>query len=933
MKIKANMDYIKEDRAIATVITIILFFISFFIVSQHLNYEISRRLLIGGDLDPVLNLNKGWNYVKFTWIEEVFGFPYWGIWYLPYLSILHLLYIVSFGNIILANNIFIVIILFLIFFSVYRLCTMLSKSNVISILSLLFFISIPFVFETLHELTWHTALLFAINNFLIISWIRLYNSKYNYQVMLNILILVTLALFLMRFTPLGQISLLTFSIFLSIVLYSFSNKSNTNKIHEFLPIFKKIVIFYIVLFLIEAPYIIAYYSSLHFWKSEGLENFNKEYFISNIQNTKFINLVRSVGMVSTWAYTHDFFNESSAGMFAWKGLILYKYNTLWILASFTPILLVLILYFITINSKGITNNKKVKISIFLIIFVFILGFDLFALVFPNFIVKSNMLLFLCRSLQKYSQYFLIQIQLIIFILCISEIYKLKAKKSASFLLLFVSMCLIFSSACAIYAAYYNGSFFHKKMNVVIPEDVFKISKLINKYNDANGKVLLYPLTTHSYGYIEYSWGYAGPDIFHWLISSNVIEKHYNQIQPKYVLNEINNIGSNAVDKNILERYNIRFIILRKSWDLSRSYHRPMIPISVAKNYLDSLPYLTRIYEDKNFTVYEYIERTSDIYILNNKYYMINKNEQLSQIFNKPIKKEYNYYNVKNFEIYVEYKLIPKEKTYGNWKMDNYCIIDSDLIKIAVEPYGRTFVFVRYITKNGSELFKPYVFDFPYDKFSKTKIKVKYHRNNILIYINRIPFVNDTLKISRLRLTKLVIGSNLGGYERFKGYICNLEIKINNKTIFEKKSLRCKHSESIQRISKVYSVRISPTLWKVQINATKPFMLSFAESYDPLWEARVYKNGKLVEKVKPVPLYGVINGFWINETGNLTIILRYTPQDWFELGLKISGSTFLLCILYIFYDWRREKGDKWAIKLNDKIKSIVKLVHKHESNKT
>jgi len=37
---------------------------------------------------------------------------------------------------------------------------------------------------------------------------------------------------------------------------------------------------------------------------------------------------------------------------------------------------------------------------------------------------------------------------------------------------------------------------------------------------------------------------------------------------------------------------------------------------------------------------------------------------------------------------------------------------------------------------------------------------------------------------------------------------------------------------------------------------------------------------------------VINGFWINETGNLEIIIRYTPQDWFELGLKISGLTFI-----------------------------------------
>jgi len=109
-------------------------------------------------------------------------------------------------------------------------------------------------------------------------------------------------------------------------------------------------------------------------------------------------------------------------------------------------------------------------------------------------------------------------------------------------------------------------------------------------------------------------------------------------------------------------------------------------------------------------------------------------------------------------------------------------------------------------------------------------------------------------------------------------------------------------------------KINPTLWKVKVSATKPFMLSFAEAYDPLWEARVYKNGKKVEVIKSVPLYSVINGFWINATGDLTIVIRYVPQDWFELGLKISATTFILCIFYLIWDWRRSRGDRWTVGL-------------------
>lgn len=53
-------------------------------------------------------------------------------------------------------------------------------------------------------------------------------------------------------------------------------------------------------------------------------------------------------------------------------------------------------------------------------------------------------------------------------------------------------------------------------------------------------------------------------------------------------------------------------------------------------------------------------------------------------------------------------------------------------------------------------------------------------------------------------------------------------------------------------------------------------------------------------VRSIPVYGVINGFRINDVGTLLllfIIIRYVPQDWFKLGLKISAITFAL---YFFY---------------------------------
>ena len=109
-------------------------------------------------------------------------------------------------------------------------------------------------------------------------------------------------------------------------------------------------------------------------------------------------------------------------------------------------------------------------------------------------------------------------------------------------------------------------------------------------------------------------------------------------------------------------------------------------------------------------------------------------------------------------------------------------------------------------------------------------------------------------------------------------------------------------------------KTNPTLWRVKVSAKKAFILSFVEAYDPLWEARVYKNGERVEVVKPVPLYGVINGFWINQTGIIKIVIRYTPQVWFEYGLAVSATTLFGCIMCSVYEWMSDKHQSWIVKL-------------------
>lgn len=87
-------------------------------------------------------------------------------------------------------------------------------------------------------------------------------------------------------------------------------------------------------------------------------------------------------------------------------------------------------------------------------------------------------------------------------------------------------------------------------------------------------------------------------------------------------------------------------------------------------------------------------------------------------------------------------------------------------------------------------------------------------------------------------------------------------------------------------------RISPSKYSVYVNASSPFMLSFAETYNSGWIANDGSN-----IYSSIPLYGCINGFWIEKTGNFEMIIEFEPQYWLQVGLIISSSTILIIFFY------------------------------------
>lgn len=92
-------------------------------------------------------------------------------------------------------------------------------------------------------------------------------------------------------------------------------------------------------------------------------------------------------------------------------------------------------------------------------------------------------------------------------------------------------------------------------------------------------------------------------------------------------------------------------------------------------------------------------------------------------------------------------------------------------------------------------------------------------------------------------------------------------------------------------------RTGRTSYIVEVNSTEPGLLVFTAGYNPTFVA--YMDGA---GIRPIPVYSVINAFPINGTGRMKIEIKYSPQEWFEIGLILSGLTAIVLGAYLVKRW-------------------------------
>lgn len=94
--------------------------------------------------------------------------------------------------------------------------------------------------------------------------------------------------------------------------------------------------------------------------------------------------------------------------------------------------------------------------------------------------------------------------------------------------------------------------------------------------------------------------------------------------------------------------------------------------------------------------------------------------------------------------------------------------------------------------------------------------------------------------------------------------------------------------------KVNYKMINPTKYKVTVqNFAKTDLLIFSETYHPLWQITVKGSS-----FGPLPVYSMINGFKIDKSGDLEIMVEFTPQRLLPVFLAICLISFSILLSFI-----------------------------------
>lgn len=142
---------------------------------------------------------------------------------------------------------------------------------------------------------------------------------------------------------------------------------------------------------------------------------------------------------------------------------------------------------------------------------------------------------------------------------------------------------------------------------------------------------------------------------------------------------------------------------------------------------------------------------------------------------------------------------------------------------------------------------------------------------------------------------------VGPYNLFKHRYMLIIKNIGNKRLRVGRIILYSATKTLSMRGKQATIlKVIPYEYKIilKINASKPFLLLTHIGYNPLIKAYVYKNNKLLKVISPLPVYELINGYWIPVKGLLRIVIINITYPYFKVGIYISSFTIVILVVIL-----------------------------------
>ncbi|MEM2856348.1 MAG: hypothetical protein QW416_04525 [Candidatus Nitrosocaldaceae archaeon] len=387
----------------------------------------------------------------------------------------------------------------------------------------------------------------------------------------------------------------------------------------------------------------------------------------------------------------------------------------------------------------------------------------------------------------------------------------------------------------------------------------------------------------------------GPDPLVLWAPSNVIAAYSHAYYINdYIIELLNSIKENNIALFIhkLNLLNIEYIILRKDVIATDPIYN--ISIGEVKNMLDNNTYFKKYLDGKSIIVYKFI---------GGKQFMLisNSSSGIKQIITKDLRIEPPVCNDNSINI-------EDEKTNI---IVNHCIDRVEWIHVVKPFLLETNALYRFEIK-GLSIDKPFYIKVYFQNMRTEEeknalidiVKPSQSRDAYYFHDKSYNYMNntfygyfDTINVKRITGEDLIytyITIMLYNNDLTNGAA---HISFDDITVYK--------TDIINEYPEPQYIKINPTMYKLKLINIEPTLLQFSQNYSDDWELQIYKYGELTHKTQPFALYSFLNGFTINEIGELELILIYRPQEVFEYALLVSLMT-LLILLILFTIFYRQK---------------------------